>query len=93
MEYVLPSVRWFEAGNIFTGSIREDENEFACFQYRGKKEKAEDGGVLLRIWCWFGESCFAGTPEEKIVVREFDLTEEGREQAIQWILEMQRRLF
>jgi len=84
--FKLPWIKWFLAGNIYTGSVRQD-SPLECFQYRVKKEKTDDGD-LLRAWVWYGRFCFASTPEEDITVRDFTPDEQGREDTMVWLDEM-----
>lgn len=86
--FKLPWIKWFRAGNIYTGSVRQD-GTMECFQYRIKIEKDED---VLRVWAWCGLFCFASTPENEIVVKDFSNDEQGREDAAQWLNEMQLKL-
>ena len=92
IEYAFPSVRWFQSGNIFSGSIREDDEGLACFQYRAKQEKQEEGGPLLRVWAWYSEKCFGCMDESQCTIEAFPLSEEGREAAIAWLTETRRQI-
>ncbi|MCI8601514.1 MAG: hypothetical protein HFE45_07965 [Oscillospiraceae bacterium] len=76
----LPYVKWFQAGNIFSGSRRE-EGSLECFQY--KMKKTDEG---LTVWRWYGLACLEETPADAVTEKTFPLDEEGRAAASEWLM-------
>lgn len=76
-EHSILPFNFFSYGGVYTG---EKKN----FRYRLART-GEKGAYILTAWFWPGPFSFGATKEELITSKEFDFTEEGREQAIEWL--------
>ena len=61
----------------FTGS-------YQGMRYRLKKENTEEGDKLQAV-IWEGPYAYQATPEEQKEYREFPFSEEGIQQAVEWL--------
>lgn len=78
---------YFEYGEAFYGSNGD-------YRYRLAREPLENihftpvdkrGPATLRAVWWKGKFCYAKTPEEERVIKDFDFSEEGMKSAIRWL--------
>lgn len=72
----------------FTGSVKK-------IRYRIIKqiEETEDGEKTEKFfaWVWKDRFCFEVTPEEEKIKKEFEFSEAGKQQVVDWINEMAER--
>lgn len=68
----------FYKKEVFTGS-------YLGMRYRIQKESAESD--CFRVWVWPGPYAFAATGEDVKTSADFPFTEEGRQQAVDWLNE------
>lgn len=69
----LPEISYFEQGNAFVGSLRND--------FRFRVAKAEDG-LLASVW--YEDICFELTESKE--EQTFPLTDAGLKESADWIL-------
>lgn len=82
----IPQLKWFLAGNVYSGSVRQEDG-LACFQCKIKKVEEE-----LCAWCWYGANCLEATPEEQVEAERFPADAQGREAMVNWLEEQRKRL-
>ena len=72
----------------FTGSVKK-------IRYRiiKKIEETENGEKTEKFfaWVWKDRFCFEVTPEEEKIKKEFEFSEAGKQQVVDWIHEMAER--
>lgn len=77
----------YEYGEAFYGSVggmnyRLNRNPMKHVKFAPVEEKMK---ATLIAYVWPGPKCFAKTPEEAIVSKEFPYSNEGKEEAAEWI--------
>lgn len=79
----------YEYGEAFYGSVggmnyRVNRNPMKHVKFASAEEKMN---ATLIAYVWAGPKCFAKTPPEKIISKEFPYSDEGKEELAAWISE------
>jgi len=77
------SRRYFYKKEKFTGSYKG-------MRYLVKKEKDDAENDIFRATVWPGPYNFSTTPDDQKISATFPFTEEGRQQAVDWMNEQWR---
>lgn len=79
--FFLSNLYTLQNGNTFLGSYRG-----LRFRVKPAPEKGDDGEIhgTVAALVWYGEKCLEET-EEIVAEAEFELSEEGRQQVMDWL--------
>ena len=79
-ELEIQKFHYFEEGNFYAGQKTKDPETGRMLRYRVEPFLKE---TLLRAYAWTEDLCFERA--KNVEQREYPLTEEGLEQAVEWL--------
>lgn len=79
------NMAFYKKKKPFTGSV-----EGIRYRILLEIEETEDGSKKehFSVWVWKDLFCFEVTPQEEMQKKEFEFSEAGKQQAVDWINEM-----
>lgn len=86
-QLALQKFHYFEEGNIYAGQKTKDFQKGLLLRYLVEPDKNEG---MLRAYAWTEDVCFDRAREKQ--QKEYPFTEEGLDQAVEWLEEQYRSL-